>query len=137
MNSLNVKIARLEDGSVDVSGTIKAMMDSLSPIVAREAHERPLIGRMVEEVWESTDKPRLTIDTIAHYALNKLEMDPSDIKSVQKKVDSYMRNKPEKFLIKRGIGGGVFMLSRLPKEERDRLVATRSSRAPSAKSIAA
>jgi hypothetical protein len=101
--------------------------------VARESEERPLIGKCVDMVWaERADKVSMTMDSIAHYTLDKLKLDPSDIKAVQKKVESYMRSNPERFLIKRGIGGGVFMLVRLPADERARLVERRSSRAPSA-----
>lgn len=113
-------------GTIDRAASLAAAEAALDSYVAEYDTQNEVIAEAVSAVFDTYKGANVTMPTIAGIALRSLNAQPSNYKTLEKLVLSYIRDNTDQdgeaprtrmFRVKKGVGGGVARWSDVPESK--------------------
>jgi hypothetical protein len=118
--TLSSYVVRAEDGSIDLDATCTKFAGDLLKYQAERETEAEVVGAAVHAVFDQFKGARLNMPAVTSLALQKLNVQPENFKTLSERVQGYIRDHAGEqgsgslFGIGRGKGGGVIRWADAP-----------------------
>lgn len=98
---------RTASGSVDIQATHLQFTKDIAELVAAEKTDNEVIALAVEKAFRDRQLTTLGMPAILHYAMENLEVDPTNFNMVRERVANFVRTNQRNYKVSKGKGGGV------------------------------
>ena len=123
MTTINLQsyCVRNPDGSIDLDGTERKFSGDLIRFQTERELEAEAVGFAVNAVFDQYPGVKLNMPAMTSMALQRLNVQPENFKSLTEKVQEYIRDRAGErdsgapFHIGKGKGGGVFRWADQPQ----------------------
>jgi len=100
-------VVRTSNGAIDTQASHAKFSRDVAALVQSERMDNEVIGQAVAKAFRDQKVTQLGMNAILHYAMENLEVDPSNFNTVRDRVAQYVRTNSRDFKVSKGKGGGV------------------------------
>jgi hypothetical protein len=137
-DTMQAKVVRGTDGRISQKDTLAQFHNDLSSLLSQENANHDQIVDAVQAVWDGNENLKsISLDALASDVFNRLEFKASEFKTQTERIKTYVRAAQDVFVVGKGSGGGVRLLSRMTAEERTKALETRDKARTKAEAKAA